>query len=158
VVAALAGERPRGVLITGVGSVAVYDVRSQLREAEADYELEVVRVPMDRPQEVARAVQPAAGAQAVALTRGGGSGVQDLDDDGLIAAVASCPVPVLAALGHASDDLVLGHVADALPRPRSAARRGGRPLRADTPARLPLTSRGTSGGFLPATRPFRGGS
>jgi hypothetical protein len=110
--AALLRERPRVVLISGVGSVAVDDVRAQLREAEADLDLQVVRVSMHRPAEVARAVRQAAGAQAVALTRGGGQTVHDLDDEELIGAVAGSPVPVLVALGHATDDLVVARVAD----------------------------------------------
>jgi hypothetical protein len=120
--AALLGERPRVVLISGVGSVAVDDVRAQLREAEADLDLQVVRVSMHRPGEVARAVRQAAGAQAVALTRGGGQTVHNLDDEELIGAVAGSPVPVLVALGHATDDLVVGRVADAsFPTPTALA-------------------------------------
>jgi exodeoxyribonuclease VII large subunit len=91
----------------------VDDIRAQLREAEADLDLQVVRVSMHRPEEVARAVRQAEGAQAVALTRGGGQTVHDLDDDPLIGAVAGSPVPVLVALGHATDDLVVARVADA---------------------------------------------
>jgi exonuclease VII large subunit len=49
----------------------------------------------------------------VVITRGGGEGVNVLDDEALIEAVAACPVPVPVALGHATDDLVLGRVADA---------------------------------------------
>jgi exodeoxyribonuclease VII large subunit len=111
--AVLQGDRPRVVVVTGVGSVAVDDLRAQLREAEADFDLQVVRVSMHRPGEVARAVRQATGAQAVALTRGGGQTVHDLDGDALIAAVAGSPVPVLVALGHATDDLVVARVADA---------------------------------------------
>src|SRR5262249_8876889 len=84
--AALLGERRRVVLISGMGSVAVDDVRAQLREAEADLDLQLVRVSMHRPGEVARAIRQAAGAQAVALTRGGGQTVHDLDDEELIGA------------------------------------------------------------------------
>ena len=47
------------------------------------------------------------------LTRGGGEGLHALDDDELIAAVASSPAPVAVALGHATDDLVVARVADA---------------------------------------------
>jgi exodeoxyribonuclease VII large subunit len=111
--AALRGERPRVVVVTGVSLVAVDDIRAQLREAEADLDLQVVRVSMHRPEEVARTVRQAAGAQAVALTRGGRQTVRDLDDDALIEAVAGSPVPVLVALGHATDDLVVARVADA---------------------------------------------
>ena len=110
--AALQGDRPKVVVITGVGSVAVDDIRSQLREAEGEVTLEVVRVPVSRPADVMRAVRQAADARVVVLTRGGGEGVHALDDDELIGAVASSPVPVAVALGHATDDLVLGRVAD----------------------------------------------
>jgi hypothetical protein len=96
--AALGGERPRLVVVSGVTSVAVGDLRSQLREAEADYSLEVVRVSMHDPKEVARAVRHAADARAVALTRGGGQSVHDLDAEEVIEAVASSPAPVLVAL------------------------------------------------------------
>jgi hypothetical protein len=111
--AAFQEGRPRLVVITGVGSVAVDDIRSQLYEWESEIDLEVVRVSMHQPSEVVEALRQAAGARAVVLTRGGGEGVHLLDDDDLISAVASSPVPVAVALRHASDDLVLGRVADA---------------------------------------------
>jgi exodeoxyribonuclease VII large subunit len=111
--AALQGQAPRLAIITGVGSVAVDDIHAQLREAEADLALDVVRVSMHRPAVVARAIRQAADAQAVALTRGGGQDVHELDTEELIGAVASSLVPVVVALGHASDELVVGRVADA---------------------------------------------
>ncbi len=75
--------------------------------------LDVVRVPITRPDQVRKALSEATAAQLVVITRGGGEGVQVLDEEELIGAVASCPVPVAVALGHATDDLVLGRVADA---------------------------------------------
>src|SRR5262245_48833621 len=75
---------------------------------------------MHQPGEVACAVRAAADADAIALTRGGGQTVQDLDHGDLISAVASSPAPVLAALGHATDDLVVARVADvSFPTPTS---------------------------------------
>jgi exonuclease VII large subunit len=73
----------------------------------------VVRVAVTRPEEVLRALRQATGAQAVVITRGGSDGVQLLDNEELIGAVMGSPVPVAVALGHASDDPVLGRVADA---------------------------------------------
>jgi exodeoxyribonuclease VII large subunit len=108
-------------VITGVGLVAVDDIRAQLREAEA--ELRVVRVSMHEPAAVAQALRQATDAQAVALTRGGGQTVHDLDDEGLIEAVAGSPVPVLVALGHATEDLVVVRVADlSFPTPTGIGR------------------------------------
>ena len=92
--------------------MAVDDVRSQLREAESEITLEVVGVAVTRPAEVARALRGAAGASLVVLPRGG-EGVEALDDEELIGAVAASPVPVAVAVGHAPDDLVLGRAADA---------------------------------------------
>src|SRR5262249_26434465 len=83
--AALVGERPAVVIIPGVGSV-VDDVGAQLREAKAGLALQVVRIA--RPAEVAGALRQAACAAAVAMTRAGGQGAHDLDDEGLIQAVA----------------------------------------------------------------------
>jgi exodeoxyribonuclease VII large subunit len=110
--AALQVHRPKVTIITGVHSVAVDDVRAQLRDTEAELNLDVVRVPLSRVEEVVRALRQAADAQLVVLTRGGGQGVQDLDTDELIGAVAAAAVPVAVALGHATDDLVLNRVAD----------------------------------------------
>ncbi len=73
-----------------------------MRELEADIRLEVVRVPITRPREVIKALHQPLDAQAVLITRGGGEGVQVLDDEELIGAVAGSPVPV--ALGHATDE------------------------------------------------------
>jgi hypothetical protein len=89
----------------------VDDLRAQLRDAEADVNLDVVRIPISRFEDVVRALRQAADAQFVVLTRGG-QGVQELDTDELIGAVAAAAVPVAVALGHATDDLVLNRVAD----------------------------------------------
>lgn len=54
----------------------------------------------------------------VAVTRGGGTGVEDLDADVLLEAVSRCPVPTVVAVGHAVDVLVLEQVASrAFPTP-----------------------------------------
>jgi hypothetical protein len=100
--AALQGEWPRVVVVTGVGSVAVDDIRAQLREAEAELELQVVRVSMHEPAAVAQPLRQATDAQAVVLTRGGGQTVHGLEW-GVDRALAASPVPVLAALGHATE-------------------------------------------------------
>src|SRR5262249_26035637 len=111
--ATLLVDRPRLRIITGVGSVAVDDIRAQLREAEEEVELQVVRVSMHRRGGGARGGRRGGRGRRGAVPRGGGREVPDRDAGELIEAAASSPVPVVAALGHASDDLVLGRVADA---------------------------------------------
>jgi regulator of replication initiation timing len=110
---ALSAPVPRIIIITGVASVAVDDVRAQLKDAEEDVELDIRRVSIVRPAEVMREIRQSVDAHLLLLTRGGGQEVHDLDDDDLIEAVASSPVPMAVALGHASDNLVLSRVADA---------------------------------------------
>jgi hypothetical protein len=112
---ALLGARPRVALISGHASVAVEDIRAQLKETEEDVELDIRRVSLSRPEEVVRELRQSCNAQVCILTRGGGDDVHDLDAEELIEAVASSPSPVLVAIGHASDQpqLVVGRVADA---------------------------------------------
>jgi hypothetical protein len=50
--------------LSGVGSLAVDDVRAQLRKLAADLALDLARVPITRPEEVARALGRAMQAQA----------------------------------------------------------------------------------------------
>ncbi len=112
-VAAFLVERPRIAVITGVTSVAIDDVLSQLAGHEEHFELEVRRVRITEPSEVADAVRSSCGANLIAVIRGGGQDVGALDDDAVIEAVASSPTPTVVALGHATDRLVLDRVADA---------------------------------------------
>jgi exodeoxyribonuclease VII large subunit len=120
--AALLGERPRVALVVPAQGVALDDVTAQLGDAEPLADLRVVRVSMLDPRAVAAAIQSAAGAaDVVLLTRGGGEAVERLDDEGVLRAVASCPVPVLVAVGHADNHLLVERVADrALPTPTAA--------------------------------------
>src|SRR5262249_55614582 len=74
---------------------------------------DVVRVPITRPADVVQALRRVESADLIVLTRGGGEGLEALDQDDLLGAVAAAPVPVAVALGHATNDLVLDRVADA---------------------------------------------
>jgi exodeoxyribonuclease VII large subunit len=105
-------DRPRVVLITGVTSVAADDIQAQLGVAEEFVDLQVVRVAVTQPAEVAAALRNATAANLVVIARGGGHEVEYMDDDTLLDAVARSPVPVAVALGHATDKLVLDQVAD----------------------------------------------
>ncbi len=105
-------DKPRIKVVTGVGSVAVDDIRSQLLEWEKQIDLEVVRVSMDQALKVSLAIRDSAEYHLVVLTRGGGSDVHLLDNDEVIDAITSAPTAVAVAVGHASDDLILNRVAD----------------------------------------------
>jgi hypothetical protein len=120
--AALVGERPRVALVVPAQGVALDDVTAQLEDAEPLVDLRPLRVSMADPGAVAHAVLEAGqAADVVVLTRGGGEGVERLDDEAVLRAVAACPVPCVVAVGHADDRLVVERVADrALPTPTAA--------------------------------------
>jgi exodeoxyribonuclease VII large subunit len=110
---ALVGTRPRIAIVSPATGVALDDIRQQLREAEQQVDISSFEGTMTQPEMVAKILQDAAlKADLVVLTRGGGTGVDTLDADVLIEAVASCPKPTIVAVGHASDVLVLEQVAN----------------------------------------------
>jgi hypothetical protein len=94
--AAFLADPPRLVVITGVTSVVIDDIRAQLGVAEEFVDMAVVRVPISEPAEVAAAVREATAANLVVIARGGGHEVAYMDDDELLDAVARSPVPVAA--------------------------------------------------------------
>jgi exonuclease VII large subunit len=93
-VAAFLVDRPRLVVITGVTSVVIDDIRAQLGVAGEFVDMAVVRVPISEPAEVAAAVREATAANLVVIARGGGHEVAYMDDDELLDAVARSPVPM----------------------------------------------------------------
>lgn len=77
---------------------------------------------MTDPGAVAEAIrEAAAAADLVLVTRGGGEGIERLDNEQVLLAAGSCPVPIVVACGHADDYLLLERVADrAFPTPTAA--------------------------------------
>ena len=105
-------DRPRIALVTGITSVAIDDIRSQVAGLEEFIDLIVIRIAMTQPTEVAAAIRNSIDANLLVLARGGGQDVASLDDEDVIDAVANSPIPVAVALGHATDRLILDTVAD----------------------------------------------
>jgi len=98
--------------VTGITSVAIDDIRSQVAGLEEFIDLIVIRIAMTQPTEVAAAIRNSIDANLLVLARGGGQDVASLDDEDVIDAVANSPIPVAVALGHATDRLILDTVAD----------------------------------------------
>ena len=110
----------RAAIVTSVTGAALRDV---LRIASRRYPLcEVLIVPAqvqgaEAPEEIARALSRAALLErldCILLVRGGGSR-EDLvpfDDERVVRAVRSCPVPVVSGVGHEIDETLCDLAAD----------------------------------------------
>lgn len=103
------------------------DLQTLLAASAWAFRLRVVRSPAEganAPERIAASLHLAAlGADVVVLARGGGSAVRLPYDTEVVArAVATCPVPVIAAVGHASDASLADEVAwRSAPTPSAAA-------------------------------------
>lgn len=148
-------KRPLPVLPAGIGIVtspagaALHDVLVTLQRRAPHLPLVIYPSPVqgaDAGRQLAQAVITAgrrAKADGIALLlvcRGGGS-IEDLwafNDEALVRAIASCPIPVIAGVGHETDFTLVDFVAD---------------LRAATPtAAAELASAGAYGASQALTR------
>lgn len=124
---------PRRVgLICGRASAAEHDVLATARRRWPGVEVEIRNVPVQGPRTVpaVRAalaeLDAAAEVDVIVIARGGGS-IEDLlpfSDEGLIRAVVAAGTPVVAAIGHETDNPLLDLAADVrASTPTDAARR-----------------------------------
>ncbi len=112
--------RPHKVcLITARPSAAEADILRTFADAHAPFEVQVIpsKVQGDgAADELARALHAAVGHRpdVILLARGGGS-LEDLwafNEEVLVRAVADCPLPVIAAVGHETDFTLCDFAAD----------------------------------------------
>jgi exodeoxyribonuclease VII large subunit len=122
---------PRKIgIVTSLDGAALRDIIKVLRRRHPNAHL-VVRPARVQGETAAaelsrglRAIARVDGVDVVILTRGGGS-IEDLwafNEEALARAIASCPVPVIAAVGHEIDFTIADFVADLrAPTPSAAA-------------------------------------
>ncbi|MDR1134220.1 MAG: exodeoxyribonuclease VII large subunit [Synergistaceae bacterium] len=119
-------------VITSSTGAAVKDILEVSRK-RAPF-IDIVIIPatvqgIDAPAQVSRALALAGripGAECVILARGGGAkdDLSPFDDERIVRAVRSCPLPVVTGVGHQIDNSLADLAADvALPTPSAAAER-----------------------------------
>jgi exodeoxyribonuclease VII large subunit len=119
-------------IVTSPTGAAVQDILKV--SANRSPFVDIVIVPatvqgVDAPLQVARALAVCgriAGVECVILARGGGAkdDLSPFDDERIVRAVRSCPVPVVTGVGHQTDSSLADLAADvSLPTPSAAAER-----------------------------------
>ena len=135
-------EQPRAIgLITSLGAAALHDVATALQRRVPH--IPVILAPAsvqgaNAPGELLRSLHQLVGWQAaptpsspqglavdvILMVRGGGA-MEDLwafNDEALVRAVASCPIPIVSGVGHETDFTLTDFVADLrAPTPTAAA-------------------------------------
>ncbi len=120
-------EAPLRVGVVAPEGAGLGDLEALLGASGWAFRLRVVRAPGEgptAPERIAASLTLAAnGADVVILARGGGSAITlPYDAEVVVRAVANAPVPVVSALGHASDHCLADEVAwRSVPTPSAAA-------------------------------------
>ena len=108
------GERPKVALIFATSSITMADFDAGKKAAEASIDFNEYRVNFSSSGELCRLLDAvdARGFDVMALVRGGGSGIEHLDDLAVIEKVTGLSTPLICAVGHVEENLFLKLVSD----------------------------------------------
>lgn len=109
------GNRPRVLLVYPGFTVADTDFKRAIGDAEKYYEFSECNISFSDPAGVVRVLDEAdrgCSYDLVCIVRGGGSGLQNLDNVDILSKVAAMDTPVITAVGHAEDNLFIDSVSD----------------------------------------------
>lgn len=138
--ALLSGERPRLLFLYPREGIVDHDVERALGAARAAFQIEERRVGF-APATLVGELEQAdlKGYAAIAVVRGGGSGLSALDHPALVEAALALRTPLIAAIGHAKDSTLLAAAAD---------------WRVETPSLLGAALKELAAATPPPARPF----
>lgn len=109
------GERPRVALIFATTSITMADFNAGKDSASSNIDFIEYRVSFSSSQDLSNLLKKidANGAfDAIALIRGGGTGIESLDDIVVLESVLNMKTPVICAVGHVEEKIFLKNIAD----------------------------------------------
>lgn len=108
------GERPKVALVFAASSITMADFDAGKHAAEASMDFTEYRVNFASAKDLCDLLSrvDASGFDVIALVRGGGSGIEHLDDLAVIENVVSLDTPLICAVGHVDEKLFLKLVSD----------------------------------------------
>lgn len=107
-------ERPKVALVFATTSITMQDFNAGVNAAAVKIDFTELRQSFGNGNALASflSIQDNAGFDVIALIRGGGSGIEALDDIEVLQTVASMQTPVISAIGHVGEELFMKSVAD----------------------------------------------
>ena len=108
------GERPNIALVFASGSITMADFDAGKYAAEASMDFTEIRVNFASPEELCRTLKSvdAGGYDVICLVRGGGSGIEHLDDLAVLETVAGLSTAFICAVGHVEEKLFIKQISD----------------------------------------------
>ena len=109
------GQRPRVALVFATTSITMSDFNAGKDAASSQIDFTELRVPFSKPQEVAELLSKLDqdnSYDAIALVRGGGGGIEALDDLVVLESVMNLTTPLICAVGHVEEKIFIKNIAD----------------------------------------------
>ena len=109
------GQRPRVALVFATTSITMSDFNAGKDAASSQIDFTELRVPFSKPQEVAGLLSKLDqdnSYDAIALVRGGGGGIEALDDLIVLESVMNLTTPLICAVGHVEEKIFIKNIAD----------------------------------------------
>lgn len=110
----MADERPQIALVFAETSITDADFNAGKEAAESKIDFEEFRINFANPDDVVANLKALDEDEydAIALIRGGGSGIEHLDDIDVLETVCNMSIPIICAIGHVEEKLFIKYIAD----------------------------------------------
>ena len=109
------GLRPRVALVFASTSITMSDFNAGKEAASTMIDFTECRVPFSKPQELAELLSKldqSNSFDAIALVRGGGGGIEALDDLTVLKCLLNLTIPLICAVGHVEEKIFIKNIAD----------------------------------------------
>ncbi|MBR5300708.1 MAG: exonuclease VII large subunit [Bacteroidales bacterium] len=109
------GGRPKIALVFASTSITMSDFNAGKEAASAHIDFDEFRVPFSKADEVSGLLETLDGTEAydaISLVRGGGGGIEALDDLTVLERVVSLDTPLICAVGHVEEKIFIKNLAD----------------------------------------------
>ena len=110
----MADERPQVALVFAETSITDADFNAGKEAAETMIDFEEFRINFAKPDSLITNLKALDEDEydAIALIRGGGSGIEQLDNVDVLETVCNMDIPVICAIGHVEEKLFIKYIAD----------------------------------------------